>query len=80
MIFKAHDQTFEWVPNTGCPPVLADSHAHIWSIFGPILPNHLNMLKTMLWGALLEAISLLNTYKVLSKSGEYWPSYELNTI
>ena len=38
----------------GCPQ---DSHALVWSI----LPNHLNMLKTMLWGALLVATSLLNT-------------------
>ena len=33
----------------------------IWSIFGSILSNHLNMLKTVLWGALLVATSLLNT-------------------
>ena len=25
----------------------AHDHAHVWLIFGPILPNHLNMLKTM---------------------------------
>ena len=43
------------VPDSGCP---RDSHAHIWSIFGPILPNHLNMLKTIRWGALLVATSL----------------------
>ena len=42
-----------------CP---RDSHAHIWSICGPILPNDLNILKTMIWGALLVATSLLNTY------------------
>ena len=41
-----------------CP---RDSHAHIWSICGPSLPNVLNMLKTMIWGALLVATSLLNT-------------------
>ena len=29
--------------------------AHMWSIDGPILPNHLNMLKTMFWSALLVA-------------------------
>ena len=28
---------------------------------GPILLNHLNVLKTMLWGALLVATNLLNT-------------------
>ena len=27
----------------------------------PILPNHLNMFKTMLWGALFLATNLLNT-------------------
>ena len=32
------------------------------------------MLKTVLWGALLVATSLLNTYKVLSKSDKNWPS------
>ena len=59
---KAHDQTFEGVPDSKCPPVPAGSHALIRSIFGSFLPNHLNMLKTMLWGALLVATSLLNTY------------------
>ena len=41
---RARDRTFEGVPDSGCP---RDSHAHIWSICGPILPNDLNMLKTM---------------------------------
>ena len=54
---KAHDRTLEGVPDSGCP---RESHALIWSIFGSILPNHLNMLKTILWGALLVASSLLN--------------------
>ena len=64
---KARDHTFEGVPGAHrCP---RDSHALIWSIFGSILSNHLNnnMLKTVLWGALLVATSFLNTYKVLSK-------------
>ena len=56
---RARDRTFEGVPDSGCP---RDSHAHIWSIFGPILPNHLNMLDNMLWGALPVATSPLNTY------------------
>ena len=47
---RAHDQTFEGVPDSGCPP-----------IFGQFLPNHLNMLTTVLWGALLVATNLLNT-------------------
>ena len=37
-----------------CPQ---DSQALIWSI----LPNHLILLKVMLWSALLVATSLLNT-------------------
>ena len=48
--------------------------------FYSILSNHLNMLKPVLWGALLVATSLLNTYKVLSKSDKNKPSYEQNTI
>ena len=35
--------------------MLRDSHALIWSIFGSILPNNLNMFNTVLWGALLVA-------------------------
>ena len=35
---RARDQTFEEVPDCWCP---RDSRAHIWSIFGSILPNHL---------------------------------------
>ena len=55
---RARDRTFEGVPDYGCP---RDSHAHIWSICGLIMPNDLNMLKTMIWGALLVATSLLDT-------------------
>ena len=62
---KAHDRTFEGVPDSGCP---RDSHALIWSNFGSILPNHLNMLETM------------SIYKVLSKLDLNWLSYEQNTI
>ena len=58
---RARDQTFEVVPDSGCLPGKRDSHVHIWSICGPILPNDLNMLTTMIWGALLVATSLLNT-------------------
>ena len=56
---RARYRTFEGVPDSGCP---RDSHAHICSMFGSFLPNHLNMFKTMLWGALLVATSLLNTF------------------
>ena len=55
---KARDRTFEGVLDSEC---LRDSHAHIWSIFGPIFANHLNMLKILLWRCLLVATSLLNT-------------------
>ena len=55
---RAHDRTFEGVPDSGRP---RDSHAHIWSICGPILPNDLIMLKTMISDALPVATSLLNT-------------------
>ena len=76
---RARDRTFEEVPDSGCP---RDSHAHSWSIFSPILPDHLNMLKTMLWGALLVTTNLLNTciyfYSILSKLDEKWVSYEKN--
>ena len=58
---RARDRNFERVPDSVCPPVPRDSHAHIWSICGPILPNELNILKPMIWGALLVATSLLNT-------------------
>ena len=58
---KARDRNFEGVLDSGCAPVPRDSHAHIWSIYGPILSDHLIMLKTMLCGTLLVANSLLNT-------------------
>ena len=76
---KAHDQTFEGVPDSGCPPVPAGQPRPYFVNFWLNLPNHLNMLKTVLWGALLVATSPLNTYKVLSKSDKNWPSYEQNT-
>ena len=56
---RARDQTFEGVP--GDHRCLRDSNAHIGSICGPNLSNDLNMFKTMIWGALLVATSLLNT-------------------
>ena len=58
---RARDQTFEGVPDSGCHWCPRDSYAHICSIFGPILPNHLNLLKNMIWGALIVATNLLNT-------------------
>ena len=58
---KANDQIFEGFRTPGAQWCLRDSHALIWSIFGSILPNHLGMLKTVFWGALLVGTSLLNT-------------------
>ena len=63
---RAHDKTFEGVPDSGCPPVPAGQPRPYLVIF---LPNHLNMLKTVLWGALLVATSLLNTYTKFIKIG-----------
>ena len=58
---RARDRTFEGVPDSGFPPVPAEQPrpylVNVWSN----LPNHLKMLKTMLWGALVVATSLLNT-------------------
>ena len=56
-----------------CP---RDSHAHFWFEICPIMPNHLNMLKTQLLGALLEASSLLNSYKKFHQDWTFfriWP-------
>ena len=58
---RARDRTFEGVPDSGWPPVPAGQPRPYWSICGPILPNDLNMIKTMIWGALLVATSLLST-------------------
>ena len=72
----ARDFTFEEISR--------NSRAHIWSIFGSIFTNHLDMLKTMLWGALLVATSLLNTIKKFlknqSKLDKNWLSNEQNNI
>ena len=60
---KAHDETFEGVPDSGCPPVPAGQpRPYLVKLFRSILPNHLNMLKTVLWGAQLVGTSLLKTY------------------
>ena len=55
---SAHDQTFEGVPDSGCPPVSAGQPRPYLVNF---LPNHLIMLTTIFWGALLVATNLLNT-------------------
>ena len=57
----ARGQTFEGASDSGCPPVPAGQPRPYLVNFGPILPNHLNTLKTMLWDALLVANNLLNT-------------------
>ena len=74
----ARDQTFEGFRTPGAHRCPRDSHAHIWSIGGPILLNHIHMLKIMLWGALPVATSRLNT--VLSKLDTNWQGYEQYTI
>ena len=38
------------------------SDANIWSNFSSIMTNNLNMFETKLWGTLLLATSILNTY------------------
>ena len=38
------------------------SHAHSWSNYGSIMLTHLNMQKTNIFGALLVASGLLNSY------------------
>ena len=83
---RARDRTFEGVLDSGFHRCPRDSHAHIWSINGPILSNHLNMLKTMLSGALLVAPSLLSTYISLpkldmikcTKYDRFWPINRVN--
>ena len=82
---RARDRTFEGVPDSGYPPVPAGQRPYLVN-FGSIFPNHLIMIKTMLWGALLVATSLLNTFIKLfftffiSKLDKNWLSYEQNTI
>ena len=44
--------TAHWCPRCG--------HTHIWSNFSPIIPNHLNILKPQMLGALITGNSLLN--------------------
>ena len=56
---RACDQTFEGVPESGCPRV---SHAHFWHKLCQIMPNHLNMLITNILGALLVAGGPMNSY------------------
>ena len=60
---RARDRTFEGVPDSGCRPVPAGQPRPYLVNLWPILPNDLNMLKSMIWGALLVATSLLNTCK-----------------
>ena len=46
-----------------CP---RDSHAYIWSIFGPILPNHLNMLS-------YEQNTMYTYMGIRTKYDRFWP-------
>ena len=62
------------------PTGAAGQLRHIWSIYGPILSNHLNILTTMLGGALLVATSLLNTcISILSKLAEFEKNWRPNS-
>ena len=45
---RARDRTFEGVLDSGCPPVPAGQPRPYLVNVGSILPNHLNILKTML--------------------------------
>ena len=78
---RTRDRTFEGIRTLG---VCTGAHGTATPIFGKFWPNfpyHLNMIKTMLWGALLVATNLLNTcLKVLSKLDKNWLSYEKNII
>ena len=52
------------------------SHAHILSIFIPIILNHLNILETDIFGALLVASGPLNSYiNFYSDWTKNWLSY-----
>ena len=67
---RARDRTLSgfWTP--GAHRCSRDSRAHILSIFGSILPNHLNMLKPMLW----SATTLLSTQGCRKRGGRgTWP-------
>ena len=51
---RARDRTFEGVPDSGCPPVPAGQPRPYLVNFWPnYAKSPFNMLKTMLWGALL---------------------------
>ena len=58
---KVCNRSFEGVPDSGYPPVPARQPRPYLVNFSPILPNHLNVLKTIIWGALLVAANLLYT-------------------
>ena len=61
---KARDRTFEGVPDSGCTPVPAGQ-----PIFGQFLAQicqiALTWTKTMLWGDLLVASSLLKSEHII---------------
>ena len=60
----ACDRTFEGVPDS------RDSHAHYWSEICPIMPNHFNMFKTQISGALLVASGqILKNARQISEFG-----------
>ena len=78
---KAHDQTFEGVPDFGCPPVPAGQPrpylVNSWLNFAKS-PEHAQ--NNALGCSTCSYKSPEHIYKVLSKSDTNWPSYEQNTI
>ena len=66
---RARDRTFEGVPDSGCP---RDSHAHILTIFGPVLPNRLYNLHAQsqaFWSSTFSYLSPEHTYISFIKIG-----------
>ena len=61
---KAHNRTFEVIPDFGCPPVPAGQPRLIWSIFGSILSYHLNMLKTEFGHNFFKGLTQYSTPKL----------------
>ena len=66
---KTREQTFEGIPDPNRPPVPAVQPCPFLSTFGPIMPNHRNMLKTEILGALLvEQKIYCGTFALISSS------------
>ena len=71
------DQTFDGSRTPTAHQCPRCSHAHIWSIFGPIMTNHPNMPKTEIMGVLLVASGqILNFARQILEFGRqiFWRS------